>query len=50
MIEKYGTIADTFAAARKYGTAAKEALGIFEDSPVKSALLSAVDFAIDRAY
>jgi octaprenyl-diphosphate synthase len=50
LIEKYGTIADTFAAARKYGTAAKNALSIFNDSPEKSALIDAVDFAIDRAY
>ncbi len=50
LIEKYGTIADTFAAARKYGATAKNALSIFSDSPEKSALIDAVDFAIDRAY
>ena len=50
LIEKHGTIADTFAAARNYGTAAKDALDIFPDSEVKSALIAAVDFAIDRAY
>ncbi len=50
LIEKHGTIADTFAAARSYGSAAKDALDIFPDSEVKSALIAAVDFAIDRAY
>lgn len=50
LIEKYGTIPDTFAAARKYGATAKAALHPFEDSDIKSALLDAVDFAIERAY
>ncbi len=50
LIEKHGTIEDTFASARKYGALAKEALNTFEDSDVKSALIDAVDFAIERAY
>jgi octaprenyl-diphosphate synthase len=29
---------------------ARDALGLFRDCPLKSALLEAVDFAIDRAH
>lgn len=50
LIEKHGTIGDTFAAAQEYGAKAKAALDIFDHSTVKSALLDAVDFAIERAY
>lgn len=50
LITRHDTIADTFNAARLYGAAAKEMLDIFEDSDVKSALIDAVDFAIERAY
>lgn len=50
LIQKHDTLGETFAAARKYGTAAKSALDVFDDSPEKSALIDAVDFAIERAY
>jgi len=50
LIEKHQSIRGTFDAALKYGQLAKEALDIFADSTEKSALISAVDFAIERAY
>ncbi|WP_206378362.1 polyprenyl synthetase family protein [Sneathiella limimaris] len=50
LIAKYDTIGATFEAAKSYGLKAKESLDIFPESDVKTALLSAVDFAIDRAY
>ena len=45
-----GALADTLERARHYGSMARDALGLFADSPLKAALLEAVDFAIDRAH
>ena len=50
LIDKYQTLDDTFAYARRYGASAKAALDIFDDGEAKSALINAVDFAIERAY
>ncbi|UYN94458.1 MAG: polyprenyl synthetase family protein [Enhydrobacter sp.] len=50
LIERHDAIADTFERARHYGAMARDALGLFGDSPLKAALLEAVDFAIDRAH
>ncbi len=50
LIERHGAIADTFERARHYGAMARDALGLFPDSPLKSAMLEAVDFAIVRAH
>ncbi|MFI5030706.1 MAG: polyprenyl synthetase family protein [Reyranellales bacterium] len=50
LIERHNALADTFERARHYGAMARDALGLFRDSPLKSALLEAVDFAIDRAH
>jgi octaprenyl-diphosphate synthase len=36
--------------ARHYGAMARDALGLFSDTPLKAALLEAVDFAIARAH
>jgi octaprenyl-diphosphate synthase len=50
LIERSGAITDTFERARHYGAMARDALGLFRDTPLKAALLEAVDFAIDRAH
>ncbi|MBE7637901.1 polyprenyl synthetase family protein [Sneathiella sp. P13V-1] len=50
LIEKHQTIRGTFDTALKYGDMAKANLGLFADGPEKAALISAVDFAIERAY
>lgn len=50
LINKHKTLDDTFAYARKYGATAKAALDVFDECDTKSALINAVDFAIERAY
>jgi octaprenyl-diphosphate synthase len=50
LIERHNALIDTFERARHYGAMARDALGLFPDSSLKSALLEAVDFAIDRAH
>ncbi|HEY6983264.1 polyprenyl synthetase family protein [Reyranella sp.] len=50
LIERHNALTDTLERARHYGAMARDALGLFGDSPLKSALLEAVDFAIDRAH
>jgi hypothetical protein len=50
LIERHNALTDTLERARHYGAMARDALGLFRDSPLKSALLEAVDFAIDRAH
>ncbi len=50
LIERHNALADTLERARHYGAMARDAMGLFGDSPLKSALLEAVDFAIDRAH
>jgi octaprenyl-diphosphate synthase len=50
LMEKHQSLADTVKRARHYGSIARDALGIFPDSPAKSALVDIIDFCIDRAY
>ena len=50
LIERHHAVADTFERARHYGAMARDALGLFGDTPLKAAMLEAVDFAIDRAH
>lgn len=50
LMERHNSVADTLERARHYGAMARDALGLFRDSPLKAALLEAVDFAIDRAH
>lgn len=50
ILARHGAIEATIERAREYGTEAKAALDMFEDSPAKAALKTAVDFAIERAY
>ena len=50
LMTKHGSLADTVNRATHYGDVARDALGIFPDSPVKTALLDIIDFCIKRAY
>ncbi|MDQ0391640.1 polyprenyl synthetase family protein [Labrys monachus] len=50
LIRRHHALEDTIERARHYGSMAKDALGLFADGPVKSALLDVVDFCIDRAH
>jgi octaprenyl-diphosphate synthase len=50
LMEKHGSLTDTIARARHYGAIARDALGIFPDSPIKQALTDVIDFCIERAY
>ena len=50
LLDKHNALTDTAERARHYGAIAKDALGIFPDSDIKTALLDVVDFCIERAY
>jgi octaprenyl-diphosphate synthase len=50
LLEKHQSLSDTVQRARHYGAIARDALGIFPDSPAKSALIDIIDFCIDRAF
>lgn len=49
LLKQHGALRDTVDRARHYGAIARDALGIFPDSPAKSALVTIVDFCIARA-
>ena len=46
---KHRALEDTIKRARHYGSIAKDALALFPDSTMKSALSEAVDFAVGRS-
>ncbi len=50
LLEKHGALDDTVERARHYGAIARDAMGIFDDSPHKQALVDVIDFCIERAY
>jgi octaprenyl-diphosphate synthase len=50
LMQGCGALADTVDRARHYGARAKDALGIFPDTPEKEVLRDLVDFCIDRAH
>lgn len=50
LLNKYRTCEATFDRAAEYATIACEALSIFPDSPAKTALIEAAEFAGKRAY
>lgn len=50
LMEKHNALSDTIERARHYGAIARDALGIFDDSPEKGALADIIDFCIERAY
>ena len=49
LMEKHNALSDTIKRARHYGSIARDALGIFDDTPIKSAFNELIDFCIERA-
>ena len=50
LMRRHKTLEDTIERARHYGAMAKDALALFADSPMKSALVDVVEFCIGRAH
>lgn len=50
LLVKHSALTDTAERARHYGAIARDALGIFPESDIKTALLDVIDFCIERAY
>ncbi len=50
LLIKHSALSDTVERARHYGAIARDALGIFPDSPEKKALTDLIDFCIERAH
>ena len=50
LMEKHVALEDSVKRARHYGAMARDALGIFPDSPYKKAFIELIDFCIERAY
>jgi octaprenyl-diphosphate synthase len=47
---KHRTLEDTIGRAHHYGAIARDALALFPDSPMKTALAETVDFCIARTH
>lgn len=50
LMEEHKALADTIERARHYGAIARDALGLFPNGPIKTALSDIVDFCVERAY
>ncbi len=50
LLTKSQALKDSVERARHYGAIARDALGLFPEHPIKSALLSVVDFTLEREY
>jgi len=50
LMEKHSALDDSVERARHYGAIARDALGIFGESPQKKAFIELIDFCIERAY
>lgn len=50
LMEKHKSLEESIKRAEIYGRLAKDALAVFPDGPMKSALLDIVDFCIERVY
>ena len=50
LLVKSQAMKDAADRARHYGAIARDALGLFPEHPIKSALLSVVDFTLEREY
>lgn len=50
LMQKHNSLTDTINRAAHYGDVARDALGIFPDSEVKTALVDIIDFCIERAH
>jgi octaprenyl-diphosphate synthase len=49
LMARHGAIATTLARATRFAGAAKAALGIFPDSPIRRALIDVADYTVNRA-
>ncbi|MCW8915010.1 MAG: polyprenyl synthetase family protein [Magnetovibrio sp.] len=50
LMNNHAALTDTVERARHYGSIARDSLGIFPESEIKTALLEIIDFVIERAY
>jgi octaprenyl-diphosphate synthase len=50
LMQKHNALDDTVERARHYGAMARDSLGIFPTSETKDALISLIDFCIERPY
>ena len=50
LMAKHGALDDSVERARHYGAIARDSLGIFPDGEVKDAMISLIDFCIERPY
>ena len=50
LMQKHNALDDTVDRARHYGAMARDSLGIFPTSETKNALISLIDFCIERPY
>ncbi|MDD4615931.1 MAG: polyprenyl synthetase family protein [Alphaproteobacteria bacterium] len=50
LLLRHGALRDSIGRARHYGAIARDALGVFPESPIKDALLDVVNFTIEREY
>ncbi len=50
LMNRHHALEDTLGRAQHYGAIAKEALALFPETPLKQALIEAVDFCIARAH
>ncbi len=50
LMQKHGTLDASVERARHYGAIARDSLGLFPQSDVKEALISLIDFCIERPY
>ena len=50
LMTRHAALKDTVARAAHYGAMAKDALGIFKESPEKRALVDVVEFVIRRGH
>jgi len=50
LLRRHHALRDAVERARHYGAIARDALGLFQDNPVKKALLDIVDFTVEREF
>ena len=50
LMNKHDALSDAIKRARHYGSIARDALGIFNDSPIRTSLIGLIDFCIERAH
>ncbi|MDD3288441.1 MAG: polyprenyl synthetase family protein [Alphaproteobacteria bacterium] len=50
ILKRHNALYDAIERSRHYGAIARDALGIFPDSPTKQALLNIVDFTVERDF